>query len=176
MRMRASVIFTALLVPAVVSLQAMDNAAVKNVKITSLVVGENAAPLVLGNKDSMATGASFRPPIQITLVAKTDSTNLRMGYAADQVIFNWEMDPQQLRVDGGPASGKHKAGAGSIPVDKYVTVKWIITAQKQLIYVDEQLRFEHEGDYSGINKPVKVFTHQSKISIKNFEVRPLAGR
>ena len=45
---------------------------------------------------------AYRPPIEITVVAKTDSTNLRLGYAAEQIIFNWEMNPSQLRVDGGP--------------------------------------------------------------------------
>lgn len=150
------------------SILAMDT-----LKSTSLVIGDEAAPLKLGPKDSIATVTSFRPPVQITIVAKTDSTNLRMGYAADQVIFNWEMNPKQLRVDGGPANGKHKTDAGSIPTDKYVTVKWVVTPQKQLIYVDDQLRFEHTGDYSTINKPVRVFTHQANLSLKTLEVKPL---
>src|SRR5580698_6122245 len=79
----------------------------------------------------LSTGCSFRPPVEITVVAKTDSTNLRLVYAADQIIFNWELDPTQLRVDGGPANGRHKRGAGGIPVNQFVTVRWIVTASNQ---------------------------------------------
>jgi hypothetical protein len=50
----------------------------------------------------------FEAPVEFTIVAKTDSTN-RTGYAADQVMFNWELDPRQLRVDGGPAEGRYNA-------------------------------------------------------------------
>ena len=139
----------------------------------SLKLDATASPIVLGDKDNIATTAHFRPPVEITVVAMTDDTNLRIGYAADQIIFNWEMNRQQLRVDGGPANRKHKAGAGEIPKGKYVTVKWVVTPKRQTITVDDQLRFEHKGDYSGINKPVRVFTHQSKVSLKSLEVKPL---
>jgi hypothetical protein len=139
----------------------------------SLVVDGDESPFVIGQGDSISTVATFKPPVQITLVAKTDSTNIRIGYAAKQIIFNWEMNEQQLRVDGGPADKKHKAGAGSIPVDQYVTIKWIVTPQKQVIYVGDELRFEHEGDYSEINMPVNVFTHKAKVTVKSLEVKPL---
>lgn len=140
--------------------------------LTSLIA-KDAAPIILENGDSITTGTSFTPPVEITLVAMTDSTNIRMAYAADQVIFNWEVKPTQLRVDGGPANGKHKNDAGQIPVNKYVTIKWLVTDKKQTIRVDDQLRFEHEGDYSKINQPVRVFPNRSKISVKQFVVRPL---
>src|SRR5437899_3087796 len=76
---------------------------------------------VLKGSDRMSTPVSYRPPVEITIVAKTDKTNLRMAYAADQVIFNWELDPAQLRIDGGPADGLHRPGYGRIPIKKYVT-------------------------------------------------------
>ena len=100
--------------------------------------------IVLDDDDRIVTPVSFKPPIEITIVAKTDSTNLRIGYA-DQVIFNWELDPRQLRVDGGPANGKHNRGAGLIPTDKYVTLKWIVTSQQQSIYVDGLVCELHES-------------------------------
>ena len=159
-----------LVVPAI--LLATDLTAKEAGGITSLIA-KDSAPVVLENGDSISTGASFRPPVEITIIAKTDSTNIRMGYAADQVIFNWEVKPEQLRVDGGPANGKHKNGAGLIPVNKYVTIKWLVTEKKQIIRVDDQIRFEHEGDYSKVNKPVRVFPNRSKVSVKLFEIKPL---
>jgi hypothetical protein len=132
-------------------------------------------PTVLKGNERLSTPQSFRPPVEILVVAKTDSTNLRLAYAADQIIFNWEMDRFQLRVDGGPADGQHKMGAGHIPTGKYVTVKWVVTTKHQAIFVDDRLRFEHEGDYSQINRPVAVFpANGSTISIKSIKVRAIA--
>jgi hypothetical protein len=132
--------------------------------------------IVLEGGDRLNTPNTFRPPVEITIVAKTDSTNLRIGYAADQVIFNWEMDREQLRVDGGPADGRHKAGAGSIPAGKFVTIRWLVTATNQAIYVGDRLRFEHSGDYSNINKCVSVFpAGGSKVTVKSISVRRLSS-
>ncbi len=141
--------------------------------INALVVKGRGSPVRLGDRDSITTRDAFRPPVQITIEAKTDSTDLRIGYAANQVIFNWEVSPQELRVDGGPANRQHKAGAGVIPTNKYVTIKWIVTAKKQSIFVDGQLRYEHEGDYSKINNPVSVFSNKSKVTVKTIRVKPL---
>jgi hypothetical protein len=130
---------------------------------------------VLKGSDRLDTPQSYRPPVEITVIAKTDSTNLRLAYAADQIIFNWEMNPWQLRVDGGPANGQHKSGAGHIPRGKYVTIKWIVTTTHQAIYVDDQLRYENAADYSGIDRPVSVFPALgSTVTVKSIKVQPVA--
>jgi DNA-directed RNA polymerase subunit RPC12/RpoP len=138
---------------------------------------------VLFNKRVILTGnrrlrspQALRPPVEITLVAKTDSTNLRMAYAADQVIFNWEVNPHEMRVDGGPANGHHQPGAGLIPTNKYVTIKWLVTLTNQSIYVDRALRFQHAGDYSGINRRAVVFpANGSTVTVKSFDVKRVAN-
>ena len=142
--------------------------------ITALAQPRSGTPVALKGTETISTKAIFRPPVEITIEAKTDSTDLRIGYAADQVIFNWRDMPSQLRVDGGPANGKHKTGAGLIPANKYVTIRWIVTPKKQAIYVDDQLRFEDEGDYASINNPVTVFSNQSKVSVKSMKVKKLS--
>jgi hypothetical protein len=132
--------------------------------------------MVLKGKDRFETPESYQPPVEITLIAKTDSTNLRLAYAADQVIFNWELNESELRVDGGPASGQHLAGAGGIPVGEYVTIRWIVTPAGQEIFVNGELRFQHHGDYSQINRPVSVFpSHGSTVTISGFEVKRLGS-
>ena len=129
---------------------------------------------VLKGASRLNSHQAYRPPVEITVVAKTDSTNLRLAYAADQIIFNWEGNPSQLRVDGGPANGLHQSGAGSIPVGKYVTIKWVVTTTHQAIYVDGRLRFEHHGDYSQIVRPVTVFpANGSVVTVKSMRVRPI---
>ncbi|WP_038164146.1 hypothetical protein [Verrucomicrobium sp. BvORR106] len=132
-----------------------------------------AVPVTLKGTEKLTTQATFRPPVQITITAKTDSTDLRVGYAADQVIFNWRDVPHQLRVDGGPANGQHKTGKGIIPANKYVIIRWVVTSTSQAIYVNEELRFEHSGDYSAINSPVSVFSDSSKVSVKSILVQEI---
>jgi hypothetical protein len=142
--------------------------------ISLLTNGRTGTPLRLKKDEMITTKASFRPPVEILVEAKTDSTNLRLGYAADQVIFNWEGAKAQLRVDGGPGNGGRKNGAGLIPVDKYVVVRWVVTPSRQSIYVDGELRFEHSGDYSKIDKPVSVFSaHGSTVTVKSIKVKSL---
>ena len=127
----------------------------------------------LTSKDCLSTPGSFQPPVEITIIAKTDSHDLRMAYAADQVIFNWGDNPSELRVDGGPANGLHKAGAGAIPAGKYVAIRWVVTAGKQSIYVNNELRYEQQGDYSLINRNVSVFPVDSKVTVKSIQVKRL---
>jgi hypothetical protein len=133
----------------------------------------SAAGLELAEHDVLFTPACFRPPVEITIVAKTSGTNLRIGYAADQVIFNWEGKGDELRVDGGPAHAQHQPGKGAIPLNQYVTIRWVVTPKSQAIYVNDQLRFRHSGDYSQIDRPVSVFTYQSTVTVKSVRVRRL---
>ncbi|HSU56682.1 MAG TPA: hypothetical protein VLT36_21665 [Candidatus Dormibacteraeota bacterium] len=136
--------------------------------------------IVLTGSDRLSTPGVFQPPVDIVILARTDSTNLRMGYAADQVIFNWELNQDELRVDGGPASGKHKPGAGRIPAKAFVTIHWVVTKSKQSIYVDNELRYEHEGDYSKIKSCVSVWPAEGSgatVTVKAIKVRAgVAGK
>jgi hypothetical protein len=132
----------------------------------------SSSGIVLADSDKLVSPDSFRPPVEITIVAKTDSTNLRLGYAADQVIFNWEVNRDQLRVDGGPAGSQQVDGVGQIPKDKYVTIRWLVTPKHQAIYVDDQLRFEHCGNYAEIKRPVSVFPAVgSSVTVKSITVK-----
>jgi len=133
----------------------------------------NTVTVLTGNQH-LDSRQAYRPPVEITVVAKTDSTNLRLSYAADQIIFNWELNPSQLRVDGGPANGLHKDGAGQIPKNKYVTIKWVVTTTHQSIYVDGRLRYQHQGDYSQIVRRVSVFpANGSVVTVKSMTVKPI---
>lgn len=134
----------------------------------------NGEDIVLKN-DRFDTPRTFCPPVEITIVAKTDSTNLRIGYAADQVIFNWELDRNQLRVDGGPANGLHRLGAGGISAGQFVTIRWLVLTNRQAIYVNGDLRFQHSGDYSSINKCISVFSAAgSTVTVKSIVVKQLS--
>jgi hypothetical protein len=142
--------------------------------LSALTSGRTGSPMILKKDEIATTKAKFKPPVEIEIVAKTDSTNIRASYAADQIIFNWESAPNEFRINGGPGDGKHKFGKGLIPKNKYVTIRWIVTSKGQSIYVDEDLRFEHSGDYSMIENPVSVFSaHGSTVTVKSIRVKQL---
>lgn len=143
-------------------------------QISNLTEQYDKIPITVNGDQAIITKASFRPPIEITIVARTDSTNLRMSYAADQVIFNWERNPDELRVDGGPANCQHRSGKGRIPMNKDVTIRWLVTQDSQQIYVDDDLRFEHHGDYARLNNPISVHGGAgSKVTITSIKTKPL---
>jgi hypothetical protein len=150
---------------------------IQSVRLAAIPLGRDTISsedgIVLEGDDQLSTPAAFRPPVEITIVAKTSATNLRMAYAADQVIFNWEGNGDELRVDGGPADGRHKAGAGAIPPDTYVTIRWLVTPKRQTIFVNDKLRYKHDGDYSQIDRPVSVFTYESTVTVKLIKVKQL---
>jgi hypothetical protein len=132
----------------------------------------NSSGIVLDGTDKLVSPDLFRPPVEITIVARTDSTNLRIGYAADQVIFNWEENLDQLRVDGGPSGSRQIDGAGRIPKGKFVTIKWMVTPEHQAVYVDGRLRFENCGNYAELDKPVSVFPASgSTVTVKSITIK-----
>ena len=133
--------------------------------------------LVLSGTNRLVTPTSYRPPVDIRIVAKTDLTNLRIGYAADQVIFNWERNPNELRINGGPADQKHKAGAGRIPANQFVDIRWVVNLRSQQIFVDGQQRYEDELTHAALNRPVSVFPAVgSTVTVKKLEVTPIKSK
>lgn len=135
---------------------------------------DHPVPVILRKGESISTKLSFRPPVEITITAKVDERNLIIGYAADKIIFNWDgSEPTQLRVEGGPASGKHKTGAGSIPINRYVEIRWTVTADKQSISVDGGGRWAYPADYSTLNRPITVSATTSRVTVRSIKVKAL---
>lgn len=140
--------------------------------VTNLITKQKGQPVRVTGWERAVTKESFKPPIEITFVVKTDSTNIRLAYAADQVIFNWELNPAELRVDGGPADGQHKKGAGNVHTKVYQTIKWVVTPTGQWILVNGELRFHHAGDYSKINAPISVFSGaEGQVTLKSLKTK-----
>jgi hypothetical protein len=65
---------------------------------------------------------SYKAPIQVEWRFETDG-EVRFAYACEQLIFNWVISQSELRIDGGPVSGQHKKGQGTIVKNKPVAVK-----------------------------------------------------
>lgn len=130
-------------------------------------------PLVLKGRTHFTSPENFQPPVEFSIVAKTDKQNLRLAHAARQVIFNWEVDPDELRVDAYTGASKHVKGQGRIPEDTYVTIHWLVLPQLQIITVDGKRRCLHFGEYGGINRPIEVFPFDSTVTVKSLKARLL---
>ncbi len=148
----------------------------KPVDVLSDAIVSNAnkgADVVMTHKGEVATKNSFRPPLRITYVAKTNTTDLRIGYAANQIIFNWKDSPQELRIDGGPANGRHVQGGGKIPKGTFVTIVQDVTPTRMTISVDGVIRATWDADFSGVNEQIRVFPNNSTVTVHSITVSQL---
>ncbi|MGV3664441.1 MAG: protein kinase domain-containing protein [Prosthecobacter sp.] len=129
--------------------------------------------IVLKGSERFTTPESFQPPVEITIVAKTERRNLRLAYTATAMIFNWEVNPDDLRMSNDFGGARNEPTQGRIPEDTFVTIQWRVLPHMQSVSVDGRRRLLHYGDYSKLNKPVGVFTYDSKVTLKSLQVRLL---
>ena len=129
--------------------------------------------VILTRKGEVASKDKLKPPIRITYVAKTNSHDLRVSYAATQIIFNWGKDQQQLRIDGGPASGHHVHGAGKIPKNTFVTIVQEVTPSRMTISVDGVQRAVWDANFSKVEDQVRVFPADSTVVVRSITAEQL---
>lgn len=127
--------------------------------------------LVLQKGSRFTSAETFAPPVEFTIVAKTQQDDLRLAYTAKQVIFNWERKTDELRIDNDPGGGRHTPGMGRIPEDTFVTITWRILPHMQSISVNGKRRFLHFGDYSKVDKPLEIFPLNHTVTIKSARVK-----
>lgn len=120
---------------------------------------------------AILTQQKFHPPLIIRTRAKTDGLNLRLFYGTAPLIFNWEVNPGELRVHD-PANGRANAvaGKGRILPNEWHDIVWEIARPGMRVLVDGQLRFQCSGDYSKLNAPAGIGGYLSKITVASFVV------
>ncbi len=129
--------------------------------------------VVLKDDGVLKTEASFRPPIEIEYTLRTDN-QVRLGYAAGQIILNWEKNRDELRVDGGPVGGQHRKGAGGIPTKQMITIKQVVLPGQMVLSVDGRERARWAGDFTDLNKPIAIHAAGcATLQIKQITVRKL---
>ena len=155
----------------------------------SLAFASAGEPIDVLNADLIVTGATeiaafihdggevsskrkFKAPVQITYELQTDG-DVRLGYAADQIILNWSRNEQELRVNGGPVDGQHVKGGGFISKNELVTITQTVLADRMTIEVNGVERASWQGKFSKIREQIRVFPHQSNIVVKQILVQPL---
>jgi clan AA aspartic protease (TIGR02281 family) len=127
--------------------------------------------IVLQTGERIMTAKPYAPPVTFTIVAQTDSTNIRFGYAADHIIFNWELDPTHFRIDGGPAGGRHEPGAGKVPTRQWVEFELTVLPDEMIIRADGAERYRTRADFSQVKQPLAIFTERGgTIMVKSVKV------
>jgi len=127
--------------------------------------------VVLGQRQSLATQAGFRTPVTFRAVVWTSPENdLRIGYPVDQIIFNWEMNKAQLRVDGGALKLPHKDGVGSLPGEEWAGIEIAVTARELVMYVNGKEIYRQPGDFTKVNKPFTITSHRGEMKVKSISV------
>jgi hypothetical protein len=128
--------------------------------------------VILHHQAAIHTEEQFSPPVAFHVVVETDLGEVRLQYAADQIIFDWERKPDELRVDGGPAGGRHKPGAGSIPLHTWVAIDLVVTPTSMKIYVDGKERYETDADFSQVDETFGIKTEDKPtVVVKSVQVR-----
>lgn len=89
----------------------------------------------------------FRIPLKMDLIAKTDSTSIRLKCGKGQIIFNWECNLEELHVHD-PLTGNPYGAIeqGLLPTDKFVHIRWIIAETYMLLQVDGEVRLFSENE------------------------------
>ena len=103
------------------------------------------------------TPRTFRAPLTLRAVAKTDSTNLRLYWHLGEIILNWECSVRQLRVHD-PGTGKQLGieGRGFIEVGVWHEIVWRIDSGGMRLVVDGEERFAGNGNYAEIDAPLGI--------------------
>jgi prepilin-type processing-associated H-X9-DG protein len=126
----------------------------------------------LGFGQSVRTVKTFQPPVTFQIVLITNEHDTRVGYAADQIIFNWEMDHNQLRVDGGPASGKYKPGVGELPQNQWVGIELTVKRDAMIIDIAGKEIYNVDGDFSSIDQAFSIEAHNGPLKLKSVKMIP----
>ncbi len=133
--------------------------------------GRDRGAIVLVQGDRIATRQKFRPPVRFVIKAETNSTNIRIMYAT-RIIFNWEEDPSDLRIDHGPTGSMNKSGAGLIPIHKWVTIGLLVLPHLLDISVNGRERFKVSANFSQVDAPLVIYQYAlSTVKVKSVRAK-----
>ncbi len=142
---------------------------------------DTGVALKLPPQSSVSTKEEFSGPLEITVEAYTEKNNIRLhAFNGASVIFNWEVNPQELRVTRPDGNEKWESGTlatAKVPaLEPYVwyTLRWGITEDGMDIFVDGKPVFSDRKKYDlSAKRPVVVSSGSEVIEIKSFQVKRL---
>ncbi|HUY89872.1 MAG TPA: hypothetical protein VMV10_14145 [Pirellulales bacterium] len=123
----------------------------------------------------LRTPVSYSGPIEILLVARTDGFNIRLwSYDRESVIWNWEVNPNELRV-AEPTGAPFGAPVARLEPNRWYSLLYRATRQGTTIFVDgaaiyrgSKVNDRFPGSVVGVNGGAG-----STVDVKKFVVKPL---
>ncbi len=134
----------------------------------------------VGDTARLLTKKEHAPPFALRVKAKTDARNLRLFYSKGCVIFNWEANENQLRLndpENGGGFGIGVDGKGKIEAGKYHDIVWEMYPDGMRVLVNGKERGRLVGRYEKLEAPVGIGpAFGSVITMESFRVEPLKGK
>ena len=76
-------------------------------------------------------------------------------------------------MDGGPANGRHKRGAGFIEPATWADIDLVVLTDSMTISANGQQRYQVDADFSDVNQSFGIFTMgNAVVQVKSVTVRP----
>jgi hypothetical protein len=139
--------------------------------ITAELVGGVRNGHLIAARGGVASGKRYSPPLEIEYVCATSRDNIRLGYACDELIFNWENNRNQLRIDGGPAGGQHVMNAGAVPAGQFITIRQVIMPGEMSVFVNGQRRASWARDFSKVKDLIELHSPDSELLIRAVRIK-----
>jgi hypothetical protein len=128
-----------------------------------------------GDRAHVLTVKEHKPPFALRVKVKTDSKNLRLYYNSGVLIFNWELNEDELRIHD-PATNEQTgvANQGKIEPDVFHDIVWEMYRNGMRVLVDSKERARKLGNYEKLEAGLGIGpAFGSVITVKSFRVEPL---
>ena len=126
-------------------------------------------------------GTLFKPPYTIRAKCKTNKYNIRVLFLHGEIIFNWELDPYDLRLDiPGISSPRNSRGNGFVGINTLANIEVKVFPTSFFVYVNGKLRYSGSGNWQNVESQVGIKTalghprrrYNNIVTIKEFSVEP----
>lgn len=145
------------------------------------VVKRDGALVLKGHNDDrshIVTVKEHKPPFALRVRAKTDSKNLRLYYNSGALVFNWERNESELRIQD-PVTNQAVGvpRIGKLEPDQFHDIVWEIHPNGMRVFVNGTELVRKFGDYSKLEAPVGIGpAFGSVVTVKEFRVEVPKGK
>jgi hypothetical protein len=125
--------------------------------------------------NEVRTKEGYSGGIEITVVARTEKNNIRIfGPQSSSVIFNWEINPRELRIERPNGGDVATAVVEPLVPGKWYSLQLRVAKAGMEIRIAGRIVFSEARKYDLSTKStVAVKSYDSDIDVKSFVVRPI---
>lgn len=127
-----------------------------------------------GPKSVLRAAYFLTPPYAIHALCRTTATNVRFTLLDGELIFNWEGNPRDLRLDLPIRPPRNGVADGNIGRDQWADIEIQVFRHSIGVFVDGRLRHVAKGNLDGIRSTVGLYTRAgSTVYVREFSVKKL---